>query len=387
MPYVGLDGTSFIRVGKVRLIKAEDFIPQIADEPMRNRVGDILNMHREKGRNPANSRPVRGIGILVVGQPDFRQFNAAEIQLLRDFRTMLFLSCLANNNRLHGPNAGSFVYTAENFDIVDQTFDLSREYVAESAGAVISMMHMGYKLGETAFFRPAHVPTPTRFRTDEKLLNQLDWLRQRQRALYTRIIRSAAVFLESYYNAPNVDVRARILLQAAAFEILLALPEGTARQVFKDHVERLTNLAGERRFVYSFEISGGRRRKEKRSVKGIWADRFFTLRNHIIHGEIVRHGEYVFRGHQSHFVIVPLFFVMIIERLIDEARTAKGQLPFSTDRLHWTTIQRRDEHEPEVIGFKMETDYYRAFELQGARKARRQRRQTSTTIEVKESEE
>lgn len=239
--------------------------------------------------------------------------------------------------------------------------------------AVVRVTHLGYKIGETEFLRPPHVLNPMRFRTDDKLLNQLDWLRQRQRALYRRIIRAAAVFLESYYNAPNVDIRARILLQAAAFEILLDLPEGAARQAFKDHVERLTNLAGERRFKYSFELPRGRKGKETRSVKGMWADRFFTLRNHIIHGESVRNTEYIFRGKQGHFIIAPLFFVFIIERLIDEARVAKGLVPFTTDRLHWTLIQKADEYDPEMIGFKVETDFYRVFELQAARRARRRR--------------
>jgi hypothetical protein len=381
MPYIGLD--SFVRVGKIRLVRAEDFIPQIADVNLRKRVRDILNMHRVGGRIAGKSTPIEGIGILHVGQPDFREFNAAEQQFIRDFRSLLFLSCLAQNNRMAGPNAGHFLYTSENFDIVEQKFDLVRDYIAETSGRIVRVTNLGYKIGVTQFLRPTHVLHPSRFRTDAVLLQQLDWLRQRQVAFYNRVLRATAVFLESYYNAENVDIRARILLQVSAFEILFDLPDKQQRKIFKDHIERLTKVEGEKRFTYSYEVFG-KRQKETRTVKAMWADRFYTLRNHIIHGNKLNASEYNFRGQQHHLLIAPLFFVHSIKQLIDELRVAKGREQVFTDRLHWTVIHKADEYEPELIGFSVDTDFYKHFEQHEARKARRQARKRSTAVSKSE---
>jgi uncharacterized protein YraI len=175
---------------------------------------------------------------------------------------------------------------------------------------------------------------------------QLNWLRQRQVAFYNRVLRATAVFIESYYNAENVDIRARILLHASAFEILLDLPEQGQRKVFKERVEHLTRIDAEKRIRYSFEMYDKTQNKmvrhpETRTIKAMWAaDRFYTLRNHIIHGNKVRASEYRFRGKQHHLAIAPRFFVQCIKQLIDELLSTKGRDQVFTDRLHWTVTRR-----------------------------------------------
>lgn len=391
MPYIGLDGISSIRIGQVRLVNAETFIPTISDEAMRNRIRAILNMHRVSGRSAGKSMPIDGIGILCVGQPDFREFTEAEEQLLRDFRSILFLSCLAQNNRMAGPNAGHFVFTSENFDIREQKFDLARDFMAVTSGTLVRTTHLGLTIAETQFFRPPYVLHP-RFRTDVVLLQQLDWLRQRQLAFYRRILRATAVFIESYYNAENVDIRARILLQASTFEILFDLPEQGQRKAFKDRIEHLTKIDGERRINYTFEMWDKKHQKmvrkpETRTIKAMWADRFYTLRNHIIHGNSVHASEYNFRGQQHHVFIAPLFFVQCIKQLIDELRVSKGRDQVFTDRLEWIARRKTGEDDSDGDGFSVDTDFYKHHLLHEARQAHRQRRRDATTVEVKEGDD
>ena len=79
---------------------------------------------------------------------------------------------------------------------------------------------LGYKIGETRFTKPPYVNLPIRFAYDDKLLEALVALKTDQPVLYQRVLRSAAVFLESYYNSPSVDMKARVLLQTVALEVL-----------------------------------------------------------------------------------------------------------------------------------------------------------------------
>ena len=66
----------------------------------------------------------------------------------------------------------------------------------------------------------------------------------------------------------------------------------------------------------------------------IWADKFYTLRNHIIHGENVWMQEFVFQRRQGHLEIAVLFFVLLVKELINEKLRSKGK--FFMDNVTWT---------------------------------------------------
>lgn len=178
--------------------------------------------------------------------------------------------------------------------------------------------------------------------------------------------------MESYYNAPNVYIGARVLLQVAAFEVLLNLPEKQPRKVFKDEIERLTNNSNERRFRYKFEIGQGRK-AEVRSLKGIWADRFYTLRNHIVHGQPISRADYAFRGQQHHLVVAPLMFTLVVKRLIDAVREEQGLEGVAAERMDWVVIRKADQYESEKVGFRLNRDFGVLWEQAGARKVRMSR--------------
>ncbi len=366
MPYIRLDETSDIHFGGLRLVSAAVLLPQIQDRVLAGRVKDLLEMHREGSRTAGKGRPLTGIGVIVIGAPDFRFFNNRDLQRIRDFRTVLFLCCLASNNRQRGPNAGHDTYTSENFDTIYQGFVLDQDWIAETTGVLVRVTNMGFRISETQYPKPTHVIRPLSFRMDGRLLFLLNWLRRYNTKSYARILRAASVFLESFYNAENVDIRARILLQASSFEILLDLPEGKARQAFKTWCELLTNTTDERRFRYQFESRKKVLRNGSASVKGIWADRFFTLRNHIIHGDALRPSEYRFRRAQRHLLIAPMFFIIAVERLIDVARLQRGLSQECDDKLIWTVIEKGDEFDPRRIGFMVSDDAMRRFLRQSA---------------------
>jgi len=332
MPYIAMRNVDELRFRDIRMVNATRRAGELGPPDVRAQIQAILAMHKDVGLEPARARPLQNIGV-IMAMPDFSPPTPVVQRRVDEFRSGLFLSCLSGNVELTGPNAGIRVYTAENFDIVSQNFTLGSKGVAESAGVIVNITVAGYRLDKTTFPRPSYVNLPQPFRHEEDVLLGLGWLRRVNRKVYRQVMGATAVFLESYRNSPAVDVRARVLLQASAFEILLDLPERQQRKAFKIEIERLTSETDERKYHYTFE-SYGRRVPDTRTLKGIWADRFYTLRNHIIHGAAVRRSEYIFRGTQHHLVIAPMFFVCCIKRLIDQERSQRNENQLFFAELH-----------------------------------------------------
>lgn len=195
------------------------------------------------------------------------------------------------------------------------------------------------------------MPRPLQSQFNGDLLSALRAVKQYDKRLFRRIVGATSVFMESYYNTPSLDLRVRVLLQATAFEVLLDLPDSIPRKAFKDRIEELTGIPGERRFSYKYETKG-RRVRESRTIRGYWADRFYTLRNHIIHGETVRDSGYIFRGKQDHLLIAPMFFVACAKRLMQAATPGKASL---YDVVEWQEYQ--GDHGPQV-GFRLQPDIF-----------------------------
>lgn len=352
LPYIGLRNQTSIRYGRVEVWPQSMLDDYVTSEELRTRIQLLLNSYKASSFGRRRSEPLLGIGLVSVGARDFRPLAPTEIEEVHEFRHALFLSTLASNVTWSGPNAGHYMHTAENFSLVTQNFQLAGDYLSETSGMLVTVTNMGLKLGEVEFTTPTHVPRPLQFSYETDLMKLLWRLRRRNRQLYRRILNAVSVFIESYYNTPSVDIRARVLLQATAFEVLLDLPDTGQRREFKNLVEQLCGTPGERKYRYKFEAHS-KRVAESRTLKAMWADRFYTLRNHIIHGKRIRNGEYRFRGHQHHLVIAPMFFVLAAKKLVKLALPA--ELPLF-DRIDWERLDDSDEDDSPTFGFKIGPD-------------------------------
>jgi len=208
-------------------------------------------------------------------------------------------------------------------------------------------------ISDVEFQAPRFLPSPMRFSIDEELKNQLLWLMNSRKRLFKTIINAIEIFFQSYYNSPAVSHNARILLQTQSFEILLDLKN---REDFKDKIEKYCSYPNERKYHYSYESKSGRK-KGHRTLKGIWADRFYTLRNHIIHGDVVKSKDFLFKQ-QPHFHIALLFFILCIKELINEVRQTIGKNKIFYDSIKWE--KWRDELKNiDRWGFVYEKDEWR----------------------------
>ena len=365
-PYLSLGDVTELRYGRLSVWNAGLLSKKLPAGPLRGRVAALLESHRAPSGRADKSRPETGIGIVSRGRPDFEPIVPRWIGDVQELRYALFLSCLSNGVTRHGPNAAHFVLTAENFSFVTQGISLEREYISETTGVLVTVTHLGYRIGEVQFPTPTHVPRPLKFDYDQRVFDALRRLRSADRSLYRRVIDATSLLLESYHNTHAVDVRARILLQPAAFEVLLDLPDKDQRKAFKDLIEQHSAVRQERRYRYKYETRGGLV-PESRTQKGIWADRFYTLRNHIIHGERVSASRYVYRGSQHHVLIAAAFFVHVAKRLIESALSAVGRPVKFYSRIDWHEPGRRPDEEDgddeeRVEGFRASVDHAALFD-------------------------
>lgn len=359
-PYLALGNVDELRDGNITVWNADKKLDAyVADPETRRHVRALLDLNRAPGREAGTPLPVSGIGVVSIRSVDFRPLTASEKSRVGDLRAKLFLAALSHNAKLKsGVNAGHSLYTTENFDIVYQNFKVGSKSVSEETGFLVRVQTMGYTIAETRWFRPRHVPSPSPFRTDDKMLSELDWLRAADRQTYRRILRAAAVFMESYYNASNVDAAARVLLQLMAFEILLEIPDDKQRMHFKQQIGSLCRVRGEREVSYLSERPGGKKVTEHGPITQMWADHFYTLRNHLIHGEAVGRREFLFRGAQHHLIASPTVFIARLYQLINQARRGANEEPRFTDILRWRTwTDSNDVAGKRYRGFVLEPDW------------------------------
>jgi hypothetical protein len=290
--------------------KADEYIQ---DEALRQKIQRFLATNIYAGQ------AIQDMGILSIGDIEFQEATPEDIDTANEIKLVLFITCLARNNvKAQGANAGHYIATSENFVFVVQNFQLESDYLSESAGYIVHKMVGGYKVGEISFIAPSHVLKPFVFGFNNDLLETLLKLKSKDSNLYARILRATDLFFQSYFNNTDVSLNARILLQVGAFEVLLDLPnDGKQRRRLKEAVEKFVCLANDVTETYQFEGWKGVLQTETKSIKVTWADRFYTLRNHIIHGNEVPLSEFLF-ALQRHIDIATMFFVLLVEKLLND---------------------------------------------------------------------
>jgi len=122
--------------------------------------------------------------------------------------------------------------------------------------------------------------------------------------------------MQGYHNSDDISNDVKILSIVRAFEILFDLPEREPRKYFKDKIEKYCQLVNERKYKYKFKVIKSLKESQG-SIHQIWADRFYILRNHIIHGNSIKSNEYVFRG-VSHINIAVQFYIVALKNLLNE---------------------------------------------------------------------
>ncbi|MHB8362838.1 MAG: hypothetical protein ACYDBX_04445 [Patescibacteria group bacterium] len=329
-PYLQLKNEDEIDVGNVKIwkfnIKSEEYIKDIV---LREKVKKMLYT------NTFDGKPIEDIAIISIGNIDFREFSEKEINQINEVKYILFIAFLSINNIIdNGPNKGHYMATSENFEIISQSFDLKNDTITTNNGFIVKKIDFGNKISDIKFEYPLYVPRPLVFTIDKYFVKQVLILKIKHKVLYKRILSAVEMFYESYYNNPSVSLGTRILLQAGAFETLLSNSPDEFRKAFKQEIAKMLCIRGGERRISFMSERNNKKKREEESIKVMWGDRFFTLRNHIIHGNNLNPKEFKFRNIQWHFHIAPIFFIAFIHQSINNTNKDKGETIFSS-RIDW----------------------------------------------------
>jgi len=146
-PYLCLGNLDEVGFGDIKVWnfekKAEEYIP---DETLRKHIKKIVLS------NISHNQPIKDVGVLSIGDTDFREFNEEEFVVANEIRLILLLSFLTIHNTVErGGNAGWFMGTSENFEFVVQNFQPGNNYISERSGTIVPIMTGGYQIGEKKF--------------------------------------------------------------------------------------------------------------------------------------------------------------------------------------------------------------------------------------------
>lgn len=266
--------------------------------------------------NSIDKYAIGGIGIVSIGKIDFRHFSPDEMEIVKNIQNILFL-CFLSKNNIHpfNPNMGHRMATSDNFDIVIHKINLEDDYVAERTGYIVPFLIGGYKFDELSIQKPSYVPSPN-FSLDMNLFSGLLELKNKRPLIFKRIMTATEIMRESYYNSPHLSENARILLQMSSFEILLEIPEGREkRKFFKEKIGKICNLPNEKTYVNYYQKG----KKENLTFKQLWAEKFYLLRNNIIHGNSLSEKDFIFKKKQRHIEIASLFFILSCKKQLERS--------------------------------------------------------------------
>lgn len=301
-----MNGVDEIKIGNLSVWNFDRMKDKnIKSETMKARIEELVKLNLQN-----QNRPINDIGIMSLNNSyDFRNLSIKEIEKVREFQLVLFLASLAKM-----PNElGHEQITSDNFITATQNFRLesSINSVAVETGRILRKSDMG----EIVFHKPHHINSRSYVNIDNQLIKSLIKLKRENIQLYRRIIRSIESIMNSYYNDDHLSDLSRILEISRAFEILFSLPHNNQRMHFKSKV----------RDLFSDENNRRRRYKLKRrnsmmwevDIKHVmWADRFYSLRNKIIHGDDIKISDYRFENNH-HFFIGIWFYLVFVKKIIN----------------------------------------------------------------------
>jgi hypothetical protein len=325
-------------------LKANDYIE---DPAVKSQVDLIIRA------NVGRWHEVKGIGIISIGNIDWRPFTVEELELCREVRLLLFMRTVARTATIErNPNLHHSLYTTENFTLMTQNFSLSNTVMGITAGFIKRATDYGFSMAEIKFQEPDHVPAAVQFLGDHQLLDDLLRLRKYQKKLYRRLLRAIEAMSQAYSNDSGLSMSSRVPIIASSYESLFDLPEQSQRKVLKDYFKN--NIAPTYRRVYRYT---SQRPVNSRFPRGfeweiedlsvMWVDKFYTLRNKIIHGSPTKNSEFSFRGKQDHFDIAIIFFIYGLKKIMSSA----PRMPKTVDQVHWKVPQQRDDDWPVYEGF------------------------------------
>jgi hypothetical protein len=235
-------------------------------------------------------RPVDTICVCTFGQvEDCRAMNRDDALLRYAIDSLTYVAIMPD--MLAGvlsDNDSIVPANAERYQLITQSFDLARNDVAVNSGSVLQG---GYTIGEITFVQPWSLGGAGFQHPDWSVLKALAALWEaRSAGFLPRIARALEWFRLAHLDLDGVDWRARVVMMATAFEIILQIPfTNQKKQAILDAVDKFPGKSTLR--IESRTIGKKNDVVLTASARAWWVYDFYELRNKIAHGEVVAPAE------------------------------------------------------------------------------------------------
>lgn len=224
----------------------------------------------------ADNRPLKNIAILSASNKlPLRRSTKRTSARMHDSLLGLFLCAVLENDRFLGS------VSTENFQLIFQNFRPESDGWATSDGSYLTKMAGGLKLKDAGIRLPRHIPDPSRFFYDQKLLNALLNCLDSESPLRDKVFRAIRFVSHAYSNTENFSYHNRVLLMTIAFEILKDQREGFKQHTFAAWLDSLWGIPETKKFPLRNRWAKG---KGRLGAVGWWGIEFYRARNSIVHG-------------------------------------------------------------------------------------------------------
>jgi len=322
---------------------------KIPDDTLRAKFLELMAVHTEGIKD----RLITDIGVISIDKTDFRLFSDEENALCEEVKRILFISAVSKFSIYErSANAGHYIATTDNFKLSRKWFRLSSERMTIQSGFIVNKNDMGYRISEVKLRRPSYVPTPFEIKGDQEVIRILLKLRRSNRRIYRRIMRAIEALMAAYFNdREQQSESARILMLCTAIEILFDLPESRQREHLKSFVKNNFVNNSEKLYRFKSPRSSMRSEWETGGIQVLWAEKFYLLRNKIIHGDTLTSDDFDFRHVQRHVDIAVLFFILGIKKVAE----GKSGIKYTHDKIIWKNASPETDMQEEVLeGFVYE---------------------------------
>lgn len=226
---------------------------------------------------------VSDIALVFSGNDAVADISSQQRQLLRRaVDALAFASILAHLRVIVRTQNTSFgVPNSERFQLITQNFAPGQYSVAVLSGGVTH----AWTLSAIHFCIPWCVGG-SMDQVDEDLLKALGLILNRRRgaALRERLFRALEWFRLAHTGSDDTDSTSRLVMMATAFEVLLEPPNpfqkrsamGEALTVLTERPNLKTKTVKIAKKTYKF------------NAPAVWLDKFYQIRNSIVHGDRVR---------------------------------------------------------------------------------------------------
>jgi len=265
-----------LTVGSVTIASWADIRTQIADA---EREFLDLYFHRHITHD---GHPVDHIAVAWTGSNPIAALNVPQRVLIRRAIDALIFAAITTTLKtiISTMNTSMGVPHSERFQLMTQLFKDTEPFVAVSSGGTLH----GWGLNDIHFCTPWHTGS-AHYSVNDDLLAALGKLLTRSRGAKQRerIFRALEWFRLAHSGNDETSDQSRIVMMATAFEILLEPADPFQKRFLM--TQALHTLTDRDNLRQKTLMIG--KKKIRVNAVAVWLDRFYQLRNAIVHGSRV----------------------------------------------------------------------------------------------------